>query len=521
MPAASGETPGRLSRRALFKHTSVLSLGAVGAPSLLRAPGRPSPAQPAGAADPPFVPRHGGVLRGLDLPTVDRAAEGRFGLMFKRLPAFAPPDELLTALGVTMQEDPGTDVDDNDRLNDNPNPLLSSGVTFLGQFIDHDITMDTTPLAEQRRDPHAVTNFRSARYDLDAMYGLGPGADPRLYDPSDPAKLSIVVNDNGVEDAPRRSDGVAVIADPRNDQHLVICQLHVAMAKFHGALVDHLRRQGVPEGGVFDAARRLARWHYQWVVIHDFLPRIVGQGVVDEVLLEVRGKTTKVDLAFYKPKNPTKAMLPVEFSVAAYRFGHSMARPRYTVREGVSKVPLFEAAPSENNLNGSRPIPARLRIDWNKFFGPSSRPSRRIDARLAAPLFILPGSVVPPPDPQTLLAVRNLLRGKRLGLPSGQRVAAAMGGPVLTNAELGLDEPEWQGEAPLWFYVLKEAELLAQGQRLGPVGGRIVTEVLVGLLSYDRGSYLNQRPAFEPAPPIAASPGQFSIRDLLGFAGLV
>ena len=93
--------------------------------------------------------------------------------------------------------------------------------------------------------------------------------------------------------------------------------------------------------------------------------------------------------------------------------------------------------------------------------------------------------------------------------------------PVLSNATLGLSaDPGWGGEAPLWFYVLKEAELPpSDGERLGPVGGRIVAEVLVGLLQRDPNSYLYLDPAWKPTPPLAPSTGQFGFVDLLRFAG--
>ena len=366
-----------------------------------------------------------------------------------------------------------------------------------------------------------MTNFRTARYDLDAVYGRGPVTDPHLYDPTDRDKLRVVRNANGVDDVPRQTNGRAIIADPRNDQQLIIVQLHLAFMKFHNQLVDHMRAQGVPAAMVFEEARRLTRWHYQWVVIHEFLPRVVGQRMVDQILEERDTQPTKVKLAFYKPKNPQRPMLPVEFAAAAYRFGHSITRPRYTISGTVSKVPLFEAMPTDNNLNGSRPLPTRLQVEWQRFFGdfPTARPVRKLDAKLAAPLFTLPRSVTPDDNPLTLLAVRNLLRGKKLGLPSGQQVARAMGSTVLANTELGLTDLGWNGEAPLWFYVLKEAELLEGTRQLGPVGGRIVAEVLVGLLERDKTSYLTAKPTFTPSLP-AAQAGQFTMVDLLHFAGV-
>ncbi|HEX2263656.1 MAG TPA: hypothetical protein VHH52_07825, partial [Pseudonocardiaceae bacterium] len=142
------------------------------------------------------------------------------------------------------------------------------------------------------------------------------------------------------------------------------------------------------------------------------------------------------------------------------------------------------------------------------------------DTKLSLPLRELPGSAVPPPDPTRHLAVRNTLRGKRVGLPSGQQVARAMRVPALSNVTLGLSDPGWGGEAPLWFYILKEAELDPYyGTRLGPVGGRIMAETLVGLLQRDPNSYLYLNAAWKPTPPIAPTTGQFGFVDLLRYAG--
>ena len=149
-----------------------------------------------------------------------------------------------------------------------------------------------------------------------------------------------------------------------------------------------------------------------------------------------------------------------------------------------------------------------------------ARPPRKIDTKLSIPLASLPASVVPPPDPTIHLAVRNTLRGKHVGLPSGQQVAKAMRVTALSNATLGLsNDPGWGGEAPLWYYILKEAELPPyNAERLGPVGGRIMAEVLVGLLQRDPNSYLYLNAAWKPAPPIAPTTGQFGFVDLLKYA---
>ena len=188
----------RLSRRDLFKRTATASLGALAASALAQ-----PPAVRAQTAAP--MPPHGAELRGMSLLVKDPAAEGRFGFMFKNQPALIRDDTLLRDLGTMMQEQPIVNADTdpvthalevalNDEFNENPNPRLTSGFTFLGQFIDHDITFDTTPLDLQLADPDAITNFRTPRYDLDALYGRGPLNHSQLYDPADPAKFRLTTS---------------------------------------------------------------------------------------------------------------------------------------------------------------------------------------------------------------------------------------------------------------------------------------------------------------------------------------
>ena len=469
---------------------------------------------------------HGAPLRGMLLTTKDRLAEGRFGTMFKKLPAFAPPDDLLVGLASRMVED--QTVPDDEHLN--TSPRLFAGFTFIGQFIDHDITFDNTPLELQQADPDARVNFRTPRYDLDSVYGGGPSVTPELYDPDDPDKLLLARNEHGVEDLPRDGSGHALIVDPRNDENLIVAQLHLAVARFHNALVDLARSQGMRPEWVFETARRLARWHYQWAVIHDFLPRFVGDELVGPsgiVYRELTGKAPAITLNYYRPTNrENRPFMPIEFAVAAYRFGHSIIRPFYVINaDTAGGVPVFGATPGFN-LNGGRPIPADLVVEWRNILPvdpafPARKP-RRIDTKLSLPLMNLPASVVPPPDATVVLAARNNIRGKRVGMASGQQVAKAMRVTPLTNAQLGIAADRgWGGEAPLWYYVLKEAELPPNNaERLGAVGGRIVAEVLVGLLQRDTTSYLYLDPAWKPAPPIATTTGRFGFVDLLKFAGV-
>jgi hypothetical protein len=463
---------------------------------------------------------HGMELRGMYLPTKDRLAEGRFGLMFKKLPAFAPPDEPLVGLAQTMVEPDTSDafLNTSDRL--------FAGFTFIGQFIDHDITLDTTPLSLQQADPDATVNFRTPRYDLDSIYGGGPLNEPQFYDPVDSDKLLLRLNVNGVEDVARDSSGRAIIPERRNDENLIIVQFHKAVARFHNAIVDYARSQGVRREWVFETARRMTRWHYQWAVIHDFVPRFVGDELVGtngSVYREVAGKPPVINLSYYKPTNRDgRPFMPVEFAVAAYRFGHSIIRPFYVINKN-GKVDVFGPA-GGFNLNGGRPIPADLVMEWRNILPTDptfqARPPRKIDTKLSIPLANLPASAVPPPDPTVHLAIRNTLRGKRVGLPSGQQVAKAMRVTPLSNTALGVNDYFGaSGEAPLWYYILKEAELVCDAKQLGPVGGRIMAEVLVGLAQRDPNSYLYLDPAWKPAPPIAPKTGQFGFVDLLKYAG--
>ena len=393
------------------------------------------------------------------------------------------------------------------------NLSVPAGFTYLGQFIDHDITLDLTPVLDRERDPRALVNFRTPRLDLDSVYGLGPAAQPFLYDwkESEPPGTRLLVGHNAVDatdDLPRNQQGRALIGDARNDENVIVAQLHLLFIRFHNAVVDHLSREGTPDAELFETARRIVRWHYQWIAVHEFLSKVVGTEVARAVLDEPAGEGTApaIRREFFTWQG--EPFIPVEFSGAAYRFGHSMVRNDYGIKRLPASGPGGPAIPLFPDLAGSTWLHKEHVIDWERFFaldGRAPQAGAAIDTTLAAPLFHLPGG-----DPK--LPRRNLLRGRKLGLPSGQEVACAMREPALAEEELRVDETVERRarevllrSTPLWYYILCEAETKGGGEgrgpagkHLGPVGGRIVAEVLVGLLEGDPSSYLGREPSWRP-----------------------
>lgn len=461
---------------------------------------------------------HGYEQRGLAYLPVSQLFEGRFGRMFRLCP-FVPTAERIAEIAAVMTEgDDGT----SSTLD---NPAIPSGYTYLGQFIDHDLTFDPVSSLDRSNDPDALTNFRSPRFDLDSVYGRGPTDDAFMYDkrPGREDKLLIGEHDNE-EDLPRNSQDTALIGDPRNDENTFVSQLQLTMLKFHNAVVDRVRADASMRRGsetVFEAAQRLVRWHYQWVVVHDFLRRTVGQPMLDSVLDET-GPVPVVSLRHYHPRSATPFM-PVEFSVAAYRFGHSQIRGGYALNSLVRAATFLPGSTSDPALalrqfGGFRILPPEWTIEWKRFFEVDGagdgalQPSRLIDAKLANPLANLPVEIG---GNRPSLIDRNLTRGARLALPSGQDVAAAMGEAALSDTDLGLPGG---GPAPLWFYILREAAVQAGGQHLGAVGGRIVAEVFLGILAKDPSSYLRNDPTWRPTLPSKVA-GEFTMGDLITVSG--
>ena len=512
--------------------------------------GKTIPAQPEG---------HGGVRGDAALP---RSAmfEGRFGRMFRGLPPAVWPEEALRKLGLEMIAEPERDEVNRDLpkaaaedpaktlQDEEENAGIPSGYTYLGQFIDHDITYDPASSLQKQNDPDALVDFRTPRLDLDNLYGRGPADQPYMFIGNKfrlGAALMELDQASKRRDLPRYNDlddptgpKRALIGDKRNDENVIVSQLQSTMLQFHNKLVDLFPAES------FEDIQQRVRWHYQWIVANDFLVKICGQAIVDQILphrLEKRPSAEKEPkLQFYKYRND--AFMPVEFSAAAYRFGHSMVRPIYRlntqlnggadpdaadadeIRRGLAGRFFIFAGVQRRGLNGFDAFPRQWAIDWSLFFDidgsgakggkERAQPSYKIDTSLVNPLGFLPefSKVVPPAPPLTIeqlqakpespvldpaiLATRNLLRGMAMRLPSGQDVADFMGLECVPDEDLRIGkatiadhpknptvmsiDPCFKGSTPLWCYILAEAQAEWYDRATAPGGKRDAEPMTLG-----------------------------------------
>jgi hypothetical protein len=435
------------------------------------------------------------------------------------------------------------DTDADTEPDPEENPGIPAAYTYLGQFVDHDLTFD--PISHLREtltgaQLRALVDFRTPSFDLDNLYGRGPDDQPYMYkkdgirmllgermmgDPFDPGAVQL----------PRGPSGRALIGDPRNDENRIVAQLHAIFLRFHNRVVH---KMGGRKHVSFREAREQVRWHYQWILVNDFLPRILEGQTYQSVFPDPYGPVPGIP----RLRENDLELMPVEFSVGAYRFGHSMVRPQYKLNPDIER-PIF--ADNGDDLGGFRPIPAGWAIDWQLFIGlghdaePAPQLSYKIDTSLVHPLGNLPSRIAK--DPSSL-ALRNLMRGAAFQLPSGQQVAAALGIPPIADEKLMIGPatvggkrrpitevaPGLAGNAPLWVYILSEAQVMswknASGPvsdktpiRLGPVGGRLVAEVFASLLRGDRTSYLYAEPTFKPIPDFTRN-GTFGLAQLINVA---
>jgi hypothetical protein len=424
-------------------------------------------------------------------------ATGRYMRLFPELPALAIEPQMLRAIGRAGGLSDGTNGGPSDAR------TIAAGRPVFGQYLAHDLTADRSPLT-RHDDAELLRNARSARLDLEVLYGEGPVGNPYLYSRPDPARLLLGRSGPGQEDdLPRNPEGVALAGDPRQDVHVLISQLHVAMIRAHNRLVDRLREDGVPDADLFGEARRALTWHYQYVVLHDYLPETIGKERAARLL--ERGPRR------FSPEGAVA--IPLEFADAAYRFGHSQMRDSYQLQPGGPALKLLP------DLIGFRPTPADRLVHWPLLLDVPGQPpahrARTIDGRLPNSLIYLPLDITGTvdEDDQASLEVRDLLRGTATGLHSGEAVARQVGEAPLAPEEIGLTALGWPGETPLWYYILREAAVREDGERLGPVGSMIVGEVLLGVIHGDPSSQRSMDPDWRPSLP-SRQPGRFTLTDL-------
>ncbi len=380
-----------------------------------------------------------------------------------------------------------------------PDSSTPAGYTFFAQFIDHDITLDTTTALhgspEENHENSPFPNLRSASLDLDCVYGFGPEAMPFMYDQKQPGRM-LTGNKKNKNDVPRNRDGRALIGDPRNDENIFVSQMQLLFIRFHN------RRMS---GRSFEEAQTDVRYHYQWIVLHDFLRRICDAAVFDEVVSGLEdGSYPKRDLR----DECGRICMPLEFSVAGFRFGHSLVRSQYSANDEYTVIDLFD---ERFGTLGFGHVPEELTIDW-RFLLPVEHchdyiKSKKFDHLLADELIRLPDQIVGhlASTNDRSLAFRNLLRAYALKLPSGQSVAKAikdLGYNVDPSQDLKFDEiPGWkcvdetirkklEKHTPLFFYLMREASVVNDGEKMGPVGSAILLEVFGNMLVHCK-SFLN------------------------------
>ena len=438
----------------------------------------------------------------------DPLREDRFGRLFGHLaPAYTNP-QILEEIGRVGGAMDGKSA--NDRTDSVP-----VGMIFFGQFLDHDITLDATTTFDSVIDnPGEIGNVRTPTLDLDCIYGLGPEAQPYLYAQGGAfggAKLLTGADNPGQNgsnqlhehDLLRAPNGRAIIGDPRNDENRVISQIQLAIIRFHNHVADTLHSEAGLEGHeLYEAARQQVTWHYQWAVVNDFLAAICGTPVVERILGCGR--------QHYCGPVP---FIPVEFSVAAYRFGHSMIPMKVQTRKGGAKLELFGTT---LGLGFDPLSDEKAVVDWHELlFTDENRQverAQKLDTKLAGDLLDLPFINPAAPAREKSLATRNLLRGNAFLLPAGEKIAADIGCDEATIKKVVKKVAKVNGDLgdegiPLWLYLLAEAEVIGraesdgstkEGEGLGPVGATIVAEVIIGLLELDDHSYLGANRNWSP-----------------------
>jgi hypothetical protein len=430
------------------------------------------------------------------------------------------------------------------------NECIPAGYTYFGQFLSHDISFDPTSVGERQNDPESIWNYRSPAIDLDSIYGGGPLLSPFLYKADRASfQLQSILPTKGdmlfFWDFQRTEVGkMAITPDPRNDDNILVSQMAVAIKLLHNHFVLELKAQQKRED-LFQKAREKTVQYYQWIILNDYLPKILKQGVLKTVL-DKKAKHYRSARSFFWERWPAVfyrkgrlfqwslfqkktfsfcSYIPVEFSAAAFRFGHSQVANNYIFNQSLKEQPLpVMSKPGDSRI---RPL-----VDWRFFFGELSNGnlSDKINARFSN---TFKQAVFHNQGRSVKLPMLDFLRGWSLQLPSGQRIAQKLNIEPMNATQwskldtqfanfLGNDfeKNQFKNSTPLWYYILAEAQALEEGARLGTVGSHIVAETIVGILYSDPHSYLNCNPGWMPEKVAKDTNAGFTIIDLLKLAGV-
>jgi Animal haem peroxidase len=493
------------------------------------------------------------------------------------------PDKVVGIIAHAIDQGPD---DANDLPDDQENPFVPAAYTYFGQFIDHDLTFDTRSTLETITP--GLSSFpddeRTPRLDLDCLYGLGPSSAAFMYDEDG----RLATNPDKPFDLPRSAirfkpddpaSHRAIIGDPRNDENSIVCQLQLAFIQFHNAMIAHFKQQGLTGDMLFRTAQREVRFTYQKIVVTDFLKRVVQKAVYDSF---VQDHATRGDGAYkLYTKGQIRDALPLEFTGASYRFGHSGVRNAYRLNQNFQRLIFNGSDDATDSLVGFGDLPETHKIDWSLFVTDRLAPGEKgnnpsqvggqdvppnphrlqyaykLDTTLVNPLLALPPRIGGPGPLFNSLAARNLKRGYNFSLPSGQDIAEVLGVTKHPPLKFGdrllafkdmadmppADAAALEASTPLWLYTLAEGQACIAkpdgtfdtkvdngvtvidkdsdtGTQLGPVGGRIILEVFFGILDEDADSYFNANPG---AWTSVVKPGSDTITlwDVLRFVGLV
>ena len=422
----------------------------------------------------------------------------------------------------------------------------AAGYTYLGQFIVHDISLDSQSQTLPWESPIAPSvNLRNPSFDLETLYGINAGntsaflnqnsAELKLGETS--SDIASAIRDTFFQDLPRDENGMAMTLDGRNDENLLVAQTHVAFIKFHNAIVSETT--GTDVSDVYKKARRRAIRHYQYIILNDFLPKIVKKSVLADVIDNVN--------QFYKPV-ADDLFIPLEFSVAAFRMGHSMVRNSYHLNSRQSpRLSSLHIFTGRGGFTGqTNKLPSDWLIDWNSFYnltGWQNPPDWRnppdnfnfaskINTEISSGLG--KAHIFEPPSVDfkrgNSIPALDLYRTRFFNLPSGQMLAKEIVGEerqIGDSQKIANLLPEdfngvqlknvFKDNIPLWFYLLGEAQINEDGENLGEVGSRIVAETFVELLRKSEFSILDE-PLLPNSEEFLGKPdGTFEMAEMLNY----